>query len=55
MFKSDVIPWLIEPGNDLVHRLDTLVENVLIPESQVDSDAQLPDSHLVQLVDIGLV
>lgn len=55
MFKSDVIPWLIEPGNDLVNRLDALVENVLIPESQVDSAAQLPKSHLDQLVDIGLV
>jgi len=55
MFKSDVIPWLIEPVNDLVNRLDALVENVLIPESQVDSASPLPKSHLDQLVDNGLV
>lgn len=55
MFKSDVIPWLIETGDDFTHRIDALVENVLIPESQLDSVALLPKSHLDQLVDIGLV
>ena len=55
MCKNDVLPWLVSPGDELANRIDTLLENVLIPESQLDSDAPLPDSHLRNLIDTGLV
>jgi hypothetical protein len=55
MCRGDVLPWLIQPNKDFRHKIDRLVDTVLLHGSVVDTNDFLPVSYLDQLVASGLV
>jgi hypothetical protein len=55
MYRSDVLPWLINPGQDIRCKLETFIDDVLLPESIVETSDFLPQGHLDALVDCGLL
>ena len=55
MCRDDVLPWLIQPSKDFRHKIDQLVDSVLVPGSVVDTNHFLPSSYLDHLVASGLV
>jgi hypothetical protein len=55
MYRSDVLPWLINPGQDIQCKLEILTDDVLLPESIVETSDFLPKGHLDALVNCGLV
>ncbi len=55
MCRDDVLPWLIQPSKDFRHKIDQLVDSVLVPGSVVDTNHFLPSSYLNHLVASGLV
>ena len=55
MCRDDVLPWLVQPSEDVRLRVDQLVDSVLVPGSVVDTNDFLPGSYLDHLVTSGLV
>ena len=55
MCRRDILPWLINPGREVRCKLEPFIDDVLLPESIVNTIDFLPQGHLDALVGCGLV